>query len=166
MEFLGRIKPGGGLDFGERNGVIFKRYLAENPGIVLRITPVLPESGKQRRFYHGAVIPLWAYLDGKDHRDHKVLADLHELAKLEFNGEIITVAGVPHKIGRSTQGKLRDGFLERVVEYLVEQYGIDPSVCLNPTEYKRFMDEIYMHGKYDDYIAYLIELGRVPVRGT
>lgn len=159
MEFVARITRDGGLEFGERNRVIFKRYLAEHPGMVLKISPVLPESGKQRRFYHGAIIPLWAYLDGKDYRDHQVLADLHELAKLEFNGEVITVGGELKKVGRSTSGKLRDGFLERVIAYLQEQYGIDPSVVLNPAEYKRFNDEIFMHGKHDTYMDYLKETG-------
>lgn len=150
------------MEFGERNRALFKHYLAEHPGMVLKITPVLPESQKQRRFYHGAVLPLWAYLDGKDYRSHQVLDDLHEVAKLEFNGEVITVAGVPRKVGRSTAGMLRDGFLERVIGYLEENYGIDPSQCLNPADYKHFIDEVLLYGKYDTYIDYLKDLHRVP----
>jgi hypothetical protein len=76
---------------GERNSAMFLAFVRDNPRVPWRLTPMLPESKKQRRFYHGAVIPLWAYLDGKDYRDHQILADLHELAKLEFNGSMSMV---------------------------------------------------------------------------
>jgi len=134
-------------------------WCKENEGARLEISAMLPESKKQRRFYHGAVIPLWSYLDGKDYRDSQVLADLHELAKLEFNGAIIVVGGKTRKVGRSTKGALRDGYLERVIEYLEENYGIKRQEFLDPKDYKYFRDAVYMTGEYDCYIDYLIGKG-------
>jgi hypothetical protein len=163
VEFVCR-PTGDSLNLGQRNTAIFLDFVKKNPNVPWRLAPVLPESGKQRRFYHGAIIPLWAFLDGKDYKDKQVLADLHEVAKLEFNGELITVGGVVRKVGRSTVGKLNEGFLERVISYLEENYAIDPGQCLNPTEYKKFVNEIYMHGKYDTYIDYLVALGRLSTR--
>jgi hypothetical protein len=58
MEFICRIARDAGLDFGERNRVLFKHYLKAHPGVLLKITPILPESNKQRRFLEGGVIPL------------------------------------------------------------------------------------------------------------
>ena len=44
MEFLAQASRDCGLNFEERNRVIFLKCLKENPGAVLRITPALPES--------------------------------------------------------------------------------------------------------------------------
>jgi hypothetical protein len=136
MEFVFRVSRDGGMDFGERNRVYFKQYLAAHPGVLCKITPVLPESNKQRRFYHGAVLPLWAYLDGKDYRSSEVLADLHEIAKYEFNGHEVIVEGRKMNVGRSTKGKELAPYLERVIEHLVDNYGIDPTEVLDPKQYK------------------------------
>lgn len=61
------------------------------PLILNTLSRTATESNKQRRYYHGAVIPLWAFLNGQDHRDGQVLADLHEAAKLEFNATTVIV---------------------------------------------------------------------------
>ena len=160
MEFIGRSTKDGGIDLGQRNKVIFKKFLLEHPGALIKISAMLPESNKQRRFYHGAVLPLWAYLDGKDYRDHGVLDDLHELAKLEFNGGFVEVAGKSHKIGRSTQGKAAlSQHIERVIEFLVDQYGIDPSAVLDPEAFKLYRDTELMDGGYESYIDYLVATG-------
>src|ERR1700709_239769 len=108
MEIVCRPSDGH-LNMGQRNTAMFLNFVKENPGVPWKLTPMLPESGKQRRFYHAAVLPLWAYLDGKDYRDSQVLADLHEVAKVEFNGAIIVVNGETRRVGRSTKGALRDG---------------------------------------------------------
>jgi len=161
MEFLARISQDGGLNFGDHEKVRFKQYLRDHSDALLKISPVLPESRKLRRFYHGAVLPLWAFLDCKDYRSAEVLADLHEVAKVEFNGHIIEVGGKPFKIGKSTRdGALRE-YVERVIEYLVDSYGIDPSQVLDPDKYKYFVQAIFMHGQYEDYISYLIAEGRL-----
>jgi hypothetical protein len=46
MEFICRITRDNGMDFGERNRPLFKQYLKANPGVLLKITPMLPESNK------------------------------------------------------------------------------------------------------------------------
>jgi hypothetical protein len=161
MDFVCRISKDGGMGFGDRERVVFKRFLADNPGTLLKISPMLPESKKQRKFLHGAVIPLWAYLDGKDYRSHEVLAAMHEIAKIEFNGEIVEVGGRPVKIGKSTRGEALRGYVERIIAHLEEQYGIDASQVLDPNQYKYFMEALFMHGQYEDYVSYLIAEGRL-----
>ena len=124
MEFLCRITQDSGMDFGERNRAIFKRYLSENPGRLLKITPVLPESGKQRRFLEGAVIPLVTYYqEGMSHTSHEDCDKVREWLKLEFNGDFIEMHGKVHRIGKSTKGRdALQPFLERVVDWLIENY--------------------------------------------
>ena len=76
----------------------------------------------------------------------------------EFNGEIIYRSGKEEKIGKSTKSQLNEGYLERVIEFLEEQYAIDRTKVLNPEMYKDFMDRIYGEGNYETYIDYLKEL--------
>ena len=72
---------------------------------------------------------------------------------------IIVVHGEPHKVAKSTKGMLNKGYLERVIDHLVENYGIDPAMVLNPELYKKFRDEIYpMTSKYDTFIDYMVDL--------
>lgn len=159
MKFQAVGKPEGGLEFSEYGRAKFIKFLKENPGVRLTIEPDLPESRNQRAFYHGAVIVLWAYLDGKDYRDGLVLEQMHEVAKREFNGEIMMVNGTPHKVSKSTKGLLNKGYLERVIDYLVESYGIDQGLVLNPEIYKKFRDEIYPYtSKYDTFIDYMRDI--------
>lgn len=125
----------------------------------MTIEPTLPESRNQRAFYHAAVLVLWAYLDGKNYRDSLVLEQMHEIAKREFNGEVMVVNGTPHKVSKSTKGLLNKGYLERVIDYLVESYGIDQGAVLNPEIYKKFRDEVYpFTSKYDTFIDYLRDM--------
>ena len=70
MEFICRIQKDGGLDLGTRNAALFKQYRKDNPGMVLKITPVLPESSNQRAFFEGAIVPLITfYQQGMDYRN-------------------------------------------------------------------------------------------------
>ncbi len=162
MEFLGRITKDGGLDFGERNGVIFKRYLADNPGIVLRITPVLPESGKQRRYLEGAIIPLVTYYqEGMNHRSSADCEKVREWLKQEFNADLVSIAGTVHPIAKSTKGReALNAFLERVVDWLVENYQ-PPAEALDPERYKVWRDTIAPDGGPDNYIDYLAKCGNL-----
>ena len=158
-EFLGRITPDGGLNFGERNGVIFKRYLADNPGIVLRITPVLPESGKQRRYLEGAIIPLVTYYqEGMDHHSSDDRAKVREWLKTEFNCELINIGGKVHAVPQSTKGReALNRFLEQVVDWLVENYQ-PPAEALDPERYKVWDQTIRsFESGPDNYIDYLVE---------
>lgn len=137
----------------------FRKHLVNNEGAVFDIVKRTPESRKQRKYYHGAVLQLFAYLDGKNYRDSSVIDQYHELCKVEFNGEIIVAKSLTVKIGRSTRGKLHDGYLERIIAHLEENYGIDRSKVLDPKLHKKFMAEIYpFETKYETFIDYLIEL--------
>lgn len=157
-------KETNGFEFPTKTGRReFLQFLKDNPGIRFEIEAIFPESKKQRAFYHGAVLALWAYLDGKNYKDWKVIEAYHEMAKIEFNGEIVITKNKTVKVGKSSKGELNRGFLERVIDNLVEQYGIDQGLCLNPEDYKYFRDVIYSDGKYDDYLDYLKDLKRLPV---
>jgi hypothetical protein len=54
MEFVARTTSDGGLNLGARNTAIFDDFVKKNPNVPWKLAPVLPESQKQRRFYHGA----------------------------------------------------------------------------------------------------------------
>ncbi|MFA5050987.1 MAG: hypothetical protein WC499_02630 [Patescibacteria group bacterium] len=136
-----------------------------NDGVIIAIESRTPESRQVRKFYHGAVLQLWAFLNGWDYRDSENLAFLHEHAKKEFNGEIVLLDGIQVKKGKSTKGLLAEndqqdsGYLERVIDYLERNYGIDRDKVLNPMHYKKFTEEIYGISTYESYIDYLQELG-------
>lgn len=152
MIFSGKVnQTGTALELEDR----FKEWALKHKGVRIVIEPFVPESRKQRKFYHGAVIPLWVYLDGRDYKDPEKLDQYHEVAKREFNGEVIKIGKKVERVGKSTKGVLNKGFLEKVIDYLIESYAIDPSKILNPEEYKRFRDMIYMDGAFEDYIDYL-----------
>lgn len=156
MKFQALGKPEGGLEFSDYGRAKFIKFLKDNPGVRLTIEPMMPESRNQRAFYHGAVLVLWAYLDGNDWRDGETLNQYHEIAKREFNGEDIVVHGEVKRVSKSTKGMLNHGYLERVIDYLVESYGIDQGLVLNPETYKKFRDEIYPNtSKYDTFIDYM-----------
>lgn len=159
MEFIARIMPDRHLRFGQRDRAHFERYMAEHPGMLLKISPVLPESEKQRRFFEGAIVPLVAhYQDGMDHRDGEDLRRVREWLKEEFNGEFVTVAGKAHRVAKSTKGRdALQPFLERVVAWLIENYQ-PPHEALDPESFKRWQAEVFPSGGPDDYIDYLCGL--------
>jgi len=165
MKLLGKIKDGK-MSLSEYNLHIWHDFCKDpaNDNRVIVVSDRLPESGKQRRFLHGAVYPLWLFLNGMDYRDSDNLKWIHELAKKEFNGEIIIFDGKEVRKGKSTKGLLAEndkqesGFIERVITYLEENYAIDRNKVLNPDHYKKFSDEIYSVGNYECYIDYLISL--------
>lgn len=159
-KFYAKARDDGGLQFpSDFAREKFKQYLKENAGIRLEISPFVPESSKQRAYYHGAVLPMWAFLDGKDYKDTHVLEYMHEVAKREFNGEIVVVNGKKQKVGKSSKGLLNSGYLERVIDYLVENYAIDQGAVLNPDQYKYFRDVIFPVSDHEDYIDYLLSTG-------
>ncbi len=161
MEFQGKYKKDG-FDFGNNRERILK-HAGFNLGKRFILSDFLPESRKQRKFYHGAVLTLWVYLDGKDYKNSDVLDSYHELAKMEFNPEIIMSRGKTVKVGKSTKGKLNDGYIEKIIDMLEEEYGIDRTKCLNPKDYKHFTDVVFMNGDYDTYIDYLKDLKLIPI---
>lgn len=158
MEFTFRVVAGGGMDFCERNRAHFKQFLANNVGALCKITPVLPESGKQRRYFEGALVPLicW-YQEGMDHRNADDRARVREWLKVEFNGVTVLIAGEAHKIPRSTRGReVLNRFVEDVVAWLIENYAPPPQ-ALEPASFKQWRDTV-MDGP-DNYIDYLVSQG-------
>lgn len=147
----------------EHQDYLKRKYVGERAGRRIRLTieEVTPESRNLRRFYHGAIIPLWAHLDGKDYQDSAVLAEFHEVAKNEFNPKMIVVSGKAYKVGRSSKGKDLQPFVERVIDFLTEQYGIDPMEVLNPETYKDWNDRIYPYGGPDTFIGYLLSVKKL-----
>lgn len=139
-----------------------RQFAKANAGKRIRLTlsPFTPESSSQRGFYHGAVIALWVHLDGNDYRNASILADYHEVAKLEFSPAIVIVHGHAKKIGKSTKGNL-NAHIEKCIDFLIEQYGINPMEVLNPDDYKLWKDTIYPYGGPDNFISYLISIGKL-----
>jgi hypothetical protein len=160
MEFICKVTRDGGLEFGERTGAIFKSYRRDNPGMVLKIIPVLPESNKQRRFLEGAIIPLVTfYQEGMDHHSGDDRRRVREWLKEEFNGELVLIAGKAHQVAKSTKGReALQPFLERVIDWLVENYA-PPQEALDPGSFKVWRDTKFMDGGHDNYIDYLVSLG-------
>lgn len=155
------IFKNGKLDFGDKiRTEKARRFAMKNNGERFWLDTMLPtDSYQHRKFYHGAVLRLWVYLDGNDFRDSDTLDDYHDWAKVEFNGEAKTINGKTHRVGGSTKGKLAKGYTDRVIDNLEEQYGIDRNRLLNPKHYKEFMDTIFMNGEFENYIEYLLFLG-------
>lgn len=147
------------LEMSEYTSRLFKQFLRDNQGIRLEIAAMTPESNKMRRFYMGAVIPLWTYLDGADYHDYKVLEDRFEMAKIEFNGKIVESKGRAIRIGQSTKGDKLKEMTEKTIDFLVEQYGIDPMKVLNVEEYKRWADTIFPLTNIDNFIDYMRKSG-------
>ncbi len=138
--------------------ISFTDDMKANPGVRYEVKRLMPESRHQRSFYEGAVICLWMWLDGKDHHDSRLHKKYHELANEEFNGEVEFIADKPVRVGKSSSGKLHE-IVDKVIDFLEEQYGIKRQDCLDPEDYKKFIDEIFMDGKYEDYIEYLCDKG-------
>ena len=137
----------------------FKAFLKENDGVRLQITPVMPESRRQRGWFESAVIGLLTfYQEGMDHRDYRDRARVREWVKLEFNGEYTTVAGKALLTPKSTKGLLSQGLIDRVLLWLEEQYS-PPHQALNPDEYKKWRDTVFPYGGPDNYIDYLVSTG-------
>jgi hypothetical protein len=120
----------------------------------------MPESRKQRGYLMGGLIPLLVYLDGNDYKDGDLLEYYFEHYKKEFQPETILINKKVQIRGKSTKGReALNKFIERMHEYLDEQYGIDMSnKAINPEEYKTFRDKIYFSGKWDDFISYAVDM--------
>lgn len=138
----------------------FKKHLELNEGAIFDVVKRTPESSKQRKYFEGCVVPLVTYYqEGFDHRNNKDCERVRDWLKIEFNGEIVIVLGKTHKIAKSTKGELNKGFLERVMDWLVENYQ-PPLEVLLPEKYKDWRDRVYPFSNgANNYISYLIEIG-------
>lgn len=159
MEFECRGTKEGKLDFGPYNRARFMQYLKDNGPLRLKITPELPESGKMRRFYEGAVVPLVCfYQHNFDHRNAEHRRQVREWMKEEFNGELVNINGIIHTVAKSTKGRAVLGpFVERVIDWLNDNYDV-PAEALDPERYKTWRDTIFPYGGPDTYIDYLVSL--------
>jgi len=137
----------------------FQKWISENEGARVEITPVLSESGKLRRYFEGAVVPLVAFFqEGMDHTNRHDLERVREWLKLEFNGEFVDIGGTVHRYGMSTSGReVLTPFVERVQDWIVENYA-PPVEALNPEKYKYWRSAVYPHGGPSTYIDYLVSL--------
>lgn len=124
------------------------------------ISTTMPESRKQRGYLMGGLIPLLVYLDGNDYKDKDMLDFYFQEYKKELQPEFVTINGTPRKRGKSTKGsESLNQFIEKLQEFLAEQYGIDHNCpAINPEEYKKFRDEIYFDSEYEDFISYAVDM--------
>jgi hypothetical protein len=144
---------------GQRNTAMFLNFVKENPRVPWKLTPMLPESGKQRRFLEGAVFPLITfYQEGMDHRNAEDRHRVREWCKEEFNGELVELGDKVHRIAKTTKGRDQlQPFLERVLAWVKENYEPPPE-ALNPDSYKEWRDTIFPYGGPDNYIDHLVSL--------
>ena len=157
-KFLGRFRADGGMEFGDYTKSHLKKFIKDNPNMPFELKPLFPESIKQRSYFEGALCPLIAFFhEGMDHRSSRDREVIREWLKIEFNGELVSLCGKVHRIAQSTKNKLNQGFLERVVDYIMENYA-PPVEALDPDKYKNWRDTIYPYGGPDNYIDYLVEL--------
>lgn len=157
--FKGRFsKDGKGFVFSDFFKAKLKDYMRKNPGQPFEISPILAESTRQRGWFEGGICPLFTfYQENLDHHDPKDIAKAREWLKIEFNSELVALGGVTHKVAKSTKNELNKGFLERVIDYIIENYA-PPIEALDPNKYKHWKAAVYPYGGPDNYIDYLLEL--------
>lgn len=162
-KFNGRFSADGGMDFGDYTRINLKKFIKENPGMAFELKPLLPESKDQRGYFEGFICPLVSYYqEGMDHHNRKDIERVREWLKIEFNGEIVIIGDKAHKIGNSTKNRLNRGFLERVIGYLQDNFGL-PIEIFDTKKYEDWHDRIYPTGKGpDNFIDYLVDLNLLP----
>lgn len=133
--------------------------LKKNEGAYYEISRMTPESIKMRKFFEGAICPLFCYFqENLDHKNNQDIANARQFIKIHFNGDFFRVGDHVEKIAKSTKGNLVNT-IEKAIQYLEEQFAVDRIVLLNPDRYKRWRDTIYSTGEHDNYIDYLISVG-------
>lgn len=125
IKFIAWIQKDGGLWFGkdDRLKARFHRWLKENPGMKIMITPADEPSGQIRRFFEGAVVPYFALqheIDGQ----FLTLAEARKMLRREFNpeyvkrldGKVETTAGSTTELNKAAFQK----FIDDIIEYMDE----------------------------------------------
>lgn len=154
---------GGRFKMEDYTAKLFAKDLRENDHARYIVERITPESREQRGFFEGAVVKLFAYFHEKlDYHDWRDCVIAREWLAIEFNGELVTFAGKTNKVAKSTKGILNKGYIDRIIDMIEEQNGIDRMVVLNPADYKNWRDTIFPDGGPDNYIDYLIEVGKLP----
>lgn len=137
----------------------FADWVKKHEGRRLFLSPTFKESEDQRGFFEGAVVKLVTYFqEGMDYTNSEDCRNVREWLKIEFNGDFVQVNGKSLKVGKSTKGKLNEGFLERVIDWIEENYGVKREKVLNSDNYKTWRDTIYPFGGPETYIDYLKEI--------
>jgi hypothetical protein len=159
MDFHPLVNQDGPFSFGVYKRNEFKEYARLHGPVRARITFDLPESGKLRRFFEGAVVSLVAfYQEGMDHRSDDDRRKVREWLKEEFNGEMVAINGTVHTVAKSTKGAAVLGpFVERCMDWLIENYE-PPREALDPERFKHWRDTIFPNGGADNFLDYLAEL--------
>lgn len=137
------------------------QHVLSHPKMRYDVTPVLPESREMRGFYHGAVCALFCHL--QEHLDHHKAEDVawaHEWFKMHLNADLRIIDGKPEIIGKTTKGKLSD-HIEKCIEMLEDDYGVNRQECLDPSKYKDWRDRIFPDGGPRTYIDYLVSIGKL-----
>lgn len=160
MTYIVQAKNGRLKHSSDYNRARLNEDIRLNEGARYRIERETPESKDQRGFLHGAVYPLWAYLDGNNFKDNEVINHYHHKAKIEFNGGMLIRNGKPELYGKSTKGVLNN-FTNKVVDYLEEHYAVDREEVLDTKAYKHWRDAIYPAGGPETYIEYMVEIGNL-----
>ncbi len=146
------------------NTLRLQKDLRENPDAKYKLERVTPESRDQRNFFEGALVPLVTFFqEDLDYRDRSDLLNVRDWLKLEFTPQIIVINKKPQKVPGSTKGKLnKDMIVERIVEWMEENYAIKREFVLDTKHYDHWKNAIWPTGEGpDNYIDYLLSLGRL-----
>lgn len=163
MKFYATSKNGHFAMMSIRETERFKDFLNKNHDIKLEISIITPESKKQRNFFEGAIVPLITYYqESMDYKDWRDCKSVREWLLNEFSSEFKVIAGKSVKVRKTSAGELNKGLLERILDWCAENgYQID---VLNPEEYKKWRDTVYLTGEHDNYIDYLLDLRKLRPR--
>lgn len=166
-EWHGTGEADGRITLGPIIKADFRQYLKDNGPCEIKICAVLPESNKMRRWYEGGLVPLIAfYQEGMDHNKSEDRLKVREWLKMEFNGEMVEVAGKAQLIARSTKGRaVFNPFVERVQDWFLENYD-PPLEAMDPKKWKHWRDTVFPYGGPRTYIDYLIEIGVLKTNKT
>lgn len=145
----------------DHNRARFADFLRENPGMRLRIEAITPESGKQRRFFEGGLIPFIAFWqENIDYNDSDDLKRVRDWIMIEFNASFLTMGGKAIKVPKSSKGELNRGLIERIMDWCGEQgYPVE---LLNPEDYKDWNERVRgTKGGPRTYLDYLVQCGKL-----
>ncbi len=138
------------------------RQFKEGSEVNITIEKKKKESRKQRGYYFGACLTVWAYLNDLDWKDKEVIDGLHEIAKKEWNRGVMIVDDVAQVFGKSSRNGNLQPLIDGVIQHLEDEYGIKRQDCLDPEDYLYWKDVIFPSGDCDWYIQYLSKIGKLP----
>lgn len=154
------VLTGSQIQVNEYNTRVIKDAVRENEGpIRAHICFNLPESPKLRRYFHGALIRVWVYLDGGDWKDKKTCDRYFDIFMLENFPEVQKINGKIYTFGKSSKGaKMLNTCTEKLTDMLCEHYGLRHDSPVFVTEnFKKWRDELRSFSN-EDYIEYLVRM--------